>query len=133
MDLVGIGVFIALLLRFRYSGSAFCNHLYLPVHLSVPMMIGGCARWVLEKKKRVKNRTCGYNGVSQFRTYHGEGLVGILLAVFAIIKLPVVKTFEMFWEDFYWDSFCITGCKCWKYRGYYRFALLTFSLWKPCS
>lgn len=67
----------------------FAVGLYLPVHLSVPMMIGGAVSWFLEKKKNMdekKKKNMLENGVLYCSgLIAGEGLVGILLAVFAII------------------------------------------------
>lgn len=59
----------------------FAVGLYLPVHLSTPMMAGGLIRWYVERKKRQTGKGILYaSGLIA-----GEGLVGILLAVFAII------------------------------------------------
>lgn len=59
----------------------FAVGLYLPVHLSTPMMAGGLIRWYVERKKRQTGKGILYaSGLIA-----GEGLVGILLAVSAII------------------------------------------------
>ena len=67
----------------------FAVGLYLPIHLSVPMMIGGAVRWFLERKKNMdgkKKKSIVENGVLYCSgLIAGEGLVGILLAVFALI------------------------------------------------
>lgn len=69
----------------------FAVGLYLPIHLSVPMMVGGAVRWFLEKKKNMdekKKKAMVDNGVLYCSgLIAGEGLVGILLAVFAIIQV----------------------------------------------
>ncbi|MBO5246960.1 MAG: oligopeptide transporter, OPT family [Eubacterium sp.] len=64
----------------------FAVGLYLPIHLSTPMMAGGLIRWFFERKKENKE------GVDRGVLYAsgliaGEGLVGILLAVFAVIPM----------------------------------------------
>ena len=64
----------------------FAIGLYLPIHLSTPMMVGGLIRWFFERKKENKE------GVDRGVLYAsgliaGEGLVGILLAVFAVIPM----------------------------------------------
>jgi len=63
----------------------FAVGLYLPFHLSAAIMVGGIVRWVVEKKKEdVEGGILFSSGLIA-----GEGLVGILLAVLAII--PVGK------------------------------------------
>ena len=62
----------------------FAVGLYLPIHLSVPIMIGGLIRWVFDKNKNSKE------SVEKGILYSsgliaGEGLVGIILAVLAVI------------------------------------------------
>ncbi len=67
----------------------FAVGLYLPIHLSTPMIVGGLIRLYFDKKKmasederkeKVENGVLYSSGLIA-----GEGLVGILLAVFAII------------------------------------------------
>ena len=69
----------------------FAVGLYLPIHLSTPMMIGGLVRLFLEKKKGMGEKAKKDmidNGVLYCSgLIAGEGLVGILLAVFAIIPM----------------------------------------------
>ena len=69
----------------------FAVGLYLPIHLSTPMMIGGLVRLFLEKKKGMDEKAKKDmidNGVLYCSgLIAGEGLIGILLAVFAIIPM----------------------------------------------
>lgn len=69
----------------------FAVGLYLPIHLSVPMMIGGLIRLFLEKKKGLeekKRKTMVDSGVLYCSgLIAGEGLVGIVLAVLMIIPV----------------------------------------------
>ena len=59
--------------------------LYLPIHLSVPVFAGGLLREVFDRKK---NKTAAENGVLfSSGLIAGEGLVGIVLAILAIIKV----------------------------------------------
>lgn len=62
----------------------FAVGLYLPIHLSVPIMIGGLIRWVFDRnknsKKNVERGILYSSGLIA-----GEGLVGIILAIFAVI------------------------------------------------
>ncbi|WP_425448181.1 OPT family oligopeptide transporter [Dethiothermospora halolimnae] len=60
--------------------------LYLPIHLSVPIMIGGLLRGILDKVSNIKEKVDG--GILYGSgLVAGEGLVGILLAAFAVIKV----------------------------------------------
>lgn len=65
--------------------------LYLPIHLSTPIMAGGLLRLYLEKRKTNKDaakKAAIERGVLYTSgMIAGEGLVGILLAVFAIIPM----------------------------------------------
>ena len=60
--------------------------LYLPIHLSVPIWIGGLIKWYLEKRKASKE-TIERGTLYSSGLIAGEGIVGILLAVFAIIPV----------------------------------------------
>lgn len=65
--------------------------LYLPIHLSAPIMAGGLIRLYMEKRKtgREANRKAAIDRGILYTSgmIAGEGLVGILLAVFAIIPM----------------------------------------------
>ena len=68
----------------------FAVGLYLPIYLSTPIFIGGLIRWFIENRKSKKSeeekKACAENGVLYCSgMIAGEGLVGILLAVFAVI------------------------------------------------
>lgn len=69
----------------------FAVGLYLPIHLSTPIMAGGLVRLYFDKKKNVSEEERGQvveNGILYTSgLIAGEGLVGILLAVFAIIPI----------------------------------------------
>ena len=69
----------------------FAVGLYLPIHLSTPIMAGGLVRLYMEKKKGIREeerkRRIGNGTLYTSGLIAGEGLVGILLAVFAIVKI----------------------------------------------
>lgn len=69
----------------------FAIGLYLPVHLSTAIMVGGLIRLYFEKKKKIseeKRKDAIDRGILYTSgLIAGEGLVGILLAVFAIVKV----------------------------------------------
>ena len=90
--LVFSGVFIAVVVEILgIPVLPFAVGLYLPIHLSTPMIVGGLVRLYFEKKKneneserkrKVENGVLYSSGLIA-----GEGLVGIMLAVFAIINV----------------------------------------------
>ena len=86
-NLVFVGVGIAIVVEILgIPVLPFAVGLYLPIYLSTPMMVGGLVRWFFERKGGHKE------GIDRGVLYcsgliAGEGLVGILLAVFAVIKV----------------------------------------------
>lgn len=95
--LVFIGVFFAIIIKIlRIPVLPVAIGLYLPIHLSVPLMIGGFVKLFVQKRKfnTEKEREMAIsNGVLYSSgMIAGEGIVGILLAVFAIIKVSGGKT-----------------------------------------
>ena len=89
--LVFMGVFLALALEvLRVPVMPFAIGLYLPIYLSCGIMVGGVVRLFLDKKKEgeAKKREMISNGTLYCAgMIAGEGLVGILMAVLAIIKV----------------------------------------------
>lgn len=91
-NLVFAGVFIALVIEILgIPVLPFSIGLYLPIYLSVPMMLGGALRWVLEKRKyasdKEKNNVVQSGVLYSSGLIAGEGIVGILLAVLAVIPM----------------------------------------------
>jgi len=70
--------------------------LYLPIHLSAPIMVGGIIRGILDRKlnnSEVEDKETNYKIESGILfssgLIAGEGIIGILLAVFAVLNLDV--------------------------------------------
>ncbi|MBE5945000.1 MAG: oligopeptide transporter, OPT family [Lachnospiraceae bacterium] len=87
-SLVGIGAFIAIVIEILgIPVLPFAIGLYLPVHLSVPMIMGGAIRWLVTNKKSINNKDEAVENGILFSSglIAGEGIIGILLAVFEII------------------------------------------------
>ena len=90
--LVFVGVFLAIVVEILgIPVLPFAVGLYLPIHLSTPMMAGGLIRLYFDKKKmaseddrkqKVENGILYSSGLIA-----GEGIVGIVLAILAIIPL----------------------------------------------
>ena len=88
--LSGIGIAVAVELL-GIPVLPFAVGLYLPIHLSTPIMAGGLVRLYVEKKKGIseeeRKRRMGNGILYTSGLIAGEGLVGILLAVFALVKI----------------------------------------------
>ena len=86
---IGIGIVVELL---GIQILPFAVGLYLPIHLSTPIMLGGIIRGILEKRKEEENilREKVEGGVLfSSGLIAGEGLIGILLAILAIIPVGI--------------------------------------------
>lgn len=134
--LVGIGACIAIVVEILgIPVLPFAIGLYLPIHLSVPMMAGGIVRWFVEKRKKGdEQKSALENGVLYSSgLIAGEGLVGILLAVFAIIRLPGGMTLGEKMGGIFTSLIpALRNVNVGNAVGLIAFALLTFSLWRFC-
>ncbi|MCI8493591.1 MULTISPECIES: OPT family oligopeptide transporter [Anaerotruncus] len=90
---VGIGIAIEIL---GIPVLPFAVGLYLPIHLSTPIMVGGLIRLWFDKRKfkseKARKAAIDSGVLYMSGMIAGEGLVGILLAVFAVI--PVKKLLD---------------------------------------
>jgi len=92
--LVFTGVFIAIVVKvLGIPVLPFAIGLYLPIYLSTPIMAGGLLRWFMEKRKYAteKNRNDAVQSGVLYTSglIAGEGIVGIVLAIFAVVGLNV--------------------------------------------
>ena len=90
--LVFVGVFLAICLEIlRIPVMPFAIGLYLPIYLNATIMIGGIVRGLLDRRKGVdeKNKTAQATDGTLYCAgmIAGEGLVGILLAIFAVVGI----------------------------------------------
>ena len=91
-NLVFAGVALAIIVEILQIPSLpFAVGLYLPIHLSVPMMAGGVIKWAATRggneesegqRERIRLGTLYASGLIA-----GEGIVGILLAIFTVTKI----------------------------------------------
>jgi putative OPT family oligopeptide transporter len=87
-NLVFAGVAIAIVVEILgIPVLPFAVGLYLPIHLSTPMMVGGLIRWFFERKNDEHKEGIDNGVLYASGLIAGEGLVGILLAVFAVIPM----------------------------------------------
>jgi len=125
--LIFVGVFIALMVEvLGIPVLPFAIGLYLPIHLSVPMMIGGLVRLYFDKKKE-DSEEARREKVDRGILYSsgliaGEGLVGILLAFLAVIKIDGTAIGDMI---------NLSGMiNLGNIGGIVFFVILTATLWK---
>ena len=92
--LVFIGVFLAIGMEIlRIPVMPFAIGLYLPIYLNASIMIGGVVRMFMDRRKNVDEET-KTKQTTDGTLYcagmiAGEGLVGILLAIFAVFGINV--------------------------------------------
>ncbi|XVG95447.1 OPT family oligopeptide transporter [Eubacteriales bacterium KG127] len=96
-SMVFTGVFIAIVLEIlQIPVLPVAIGVYLPIHLSTPLMAGGLLKLFIEKKKHaseeVKEEALTSGILYSSGLIAGEGLVGILLAVFAVINVSKDKS-----------------------------------------
>ena len=93
-NLVFIGEFLAIALEIlRVPVMPFAIGLYLPIYLNASIMIGGVVRMFMDRRKNVDEET-KTKQTTDGTLYcagmiAGEGLVGILLAIFAVFGINV--------------------------------------------
>ena len=89
--LVFVGVFLAICLEIlRIPVMPFAIGLYLPIYLNATIMIGGIVRGLLDRRKGVDEKTKTTDGTLYCAgMIAGEGLVGILLAIFAVVGISL--------------------------------------------
>ena len=85
-SLVFIGVFAAIVVEvLGIPVLPVAIGLYLPLELSSTIMIGGVIRWMVDKKSVDKNNEASGGILFCSGLIAGEGLVGILLAILAVV------------------------------------------------
>lgn len=136
--LVGIGAFIAIVIEILgIPVLPVAIGLYLPIHLSTPMMVGGLVKLVIEKKKGLSDKerkNVDENGILYSSgLIAGEGIVGIFLAVLAIIPAGKEATVGDVLGGFLPGMIpALANVSVGNIIGLAAFALLTLSLWKFC-
>lgn len=128
--LVFVGVFIAVVVEILgVPVMPFAIGLYLPIHLSAPIMAGGLLRLYLEKRK-FKSQEARGDAIQSGVLYTsgliaGEGIMGILLAVLAVAERKNGQTLAQAVDLSEWVSLGNVG-------GLIFFALLLGSILWAC-
>ena len=134
--LVGIGAFIAIVVEILgIPVLPFAIGLSLPIHLSTPMMVGGIVKWLVEKNSAESDKKdADANGILYSSgLIAGEGLVGIFLAVLAIIPAGKESTVGDVIGGFLPNMIpALADANVGNLVGLTAFALLTLSLWTFC-
>ena len=126
--LIFVGVFIAIAVEvIGIPVLAFAIGLYLPIHLSAPIWVGGLVKWYVESKKHYdsdaqKNASIQSGVLYCSGMIAGEGIVGILLALVAVLNLNIDLS------GIYGDAFTTLG----NWVGLIAFAALIATLIYAC-
>ncbi|MCR5761869.1 MAG: oligopeptide transporter, OPT family [Treponema sp.] len=92
---VFIGVFSAVVIEILGLPSlAVAIGIYLPLELGSAIMLGGLLRWFIEKKNKAATSESSNGVLFCSGLIAGEGIVGILLAVFAVAGLSLALPFS---------------------------------------
>ena len=99
--LVFVGAFIAIAEEIvGVPVLPFAIGLYLPIHLSTPIMVGGLIRLWVEKRKfnseKRREEVIGNGVLYSSGMIAGEGLMGIILALFAVFGINI--SLKACWE-----------------------------------
>lgn len=93
--LVMIGVFIAIVVEILgLPALAVAIGVYLPLELSSAIMLGGLLRWFVDKKNKSASSDSSNGVLFCSGLIAGEGIVGIVLAIFAVAGLNLVLPFS---------------------------------------
>lgn len=135
--LIFIGAFIAIVVEILgIPVLPFAIGLYLPIHLSTPMMVGGLVKLVVEKKKNAsekEKKDADANGILfSSGLIAGEGLVGILLAFLTVIPLNGSNIGDIIGSFLPGAIPLLTNANFGNVIGLIASALLTLSLWSFC-
>lgn len=133
-NLVFIGVFLAIVIEILgIPVLPFAIGVYLPVQLNACIMVGGIIRFALEKKQMKdakKKETMISNGILYCSgMIAGEGLVGILLAVFAVFSIDKIIDLSGFLSL----SSTVSSIGSLVVFALVILSLLSFSLWKKAK
>jgi putative OPT family oligopeptide transporter len=112
-DMVGVGaVFAVIVMLFKVPPLPFAVGMYLPLYTSMPLFLGGMMRHFIDKKygqdkeKTEKGRDQGILLGSGFIA--GEGLMGVVIAVIAVITAQKPNLFEIFYVP-EWTGMVVSG------------------------
>lgn len=87
--LIGMGVAVAIAMEIlQIPVLAVAIGMYLPIHMSLPMWIGGIIRKYFDSRKQAAEDDCVENGtLFASGMIAGEGILGILLALMAVLNV----------------------------------------------
>ncbi len=93
--LVMIGVFIAIVIEILgLPALAVAIGVYLPLELSAAIMLGGLLRWFVDRKNKSASSDSSNGVLFCSGLIAGEGIVGIILAIFAVAGLNITLPFS---------------------------------------
>jgi putative OPT family oligopeptide transporter len=123
-DLVGVGaVFAVIITFFRIPPLAFAVGMYLPLYTMTPVFIGGLIRHYVEKRYKIDGEEKGKDqGILLGSGFiAGEGLMGVVIAVFAVVMSKAPKFFEIHYPA-YWMGEVVSAI-AFAVLGWYLFSV----------
>jgi putative OPT family oligopeptide transporter len=110
-DLIFIGAASAIVIEFLGLNSLIVAvGIYLPVHTSMPIMIGGAIRWLIDLRKKENDLTGRDHGTLYASgLIAGESLIGVLIAILITIGVPIPDTP---WTDNGWVTLILYLLVC---------------------
>jgi putative OPT family oligopeptide transporter len=94
-DLIFIGAASSIVIEFLGLNSlVVAVGIYLPVHTSMPIMIGGAIRWLIDIMKKNQNVLSGGDRGTLYASglIAGESLVGVFIAILITLGVPIPTT-----------------------------------------
>ncbi|GGE45561.1 oligopeptide transporter, OPT family protein [Pullulanibacillus camelliae] len=92
-DLIFIGVASAIVIEFLGLNSlVVAVGIYLPIHTSAPIMIGGAIRWLIDRSStdhQLKNARIDRGILYASGLIAGESLIGVVIALLIFLKIPI--------------------------------------------
>jgi len=118
-DLVGIGAaFAVVVVFFRIPPLPFAVGMYLPLYTMTPVFIGGMIRHYVEKRYKIESDERGKDQGILLGSglIAGEGLMGVIIAVFAVAMSETPKFLEIHYSPVWLGeiiSFIVFGILGW--------------------
>ncbi|OYD07207.1 OPT family oligopeptide transporter [Paludifilum halophilum] len=92
-DLIFLGAATAVVIEFLGLNSlVVAVGLYLPVHISMPIMIGGLVRWLIDffsKEEKIRQARRDTGTLFASGLIAGESLIGVIIAILIAMNVPI--------------------------------------------